>query len=315
MKRAARIPKLFRLSLLSADPGAVHDRRCRASLVRRLLSSALLAAVLAAATGCASVPSFRTHSDLPQRKSGIRSVGLLPPVIILSEEQARFGLNKLVHQVLWSDAAVDAVSRAFSAEMAADRIPLVQLSTDDPAVKELAELYTAVELSIQKHAWETRSGEMPPREPFPEKVRVLDYSLGPVRELMERHHVDAVWFVRGFNLLPTAGTRVKEGVEVLLSIVAAMGGAPVPVMQLKKIELRAALIDWSGSVLYYGVADEERGGQPVDEVTAAYAPEGEVPASAMTADRAYLAVDLRDPQVARHYLRAALKGYRQEALR
>jgi hypothetical protein len=178
-------------------------------------------------------------------------------------------------------------------------------------VKDLLALYNAVELSIQRHAWEKRSGEMVPRETFPEKVRTFDYSLGPAREIMERYNVDAVWIVRGFNLLPTTGTRVKEGVEVLLTVMAALGGAPMPLIQYKKVELRVALVDRTGSVLYFGVADEERAGQPSGELPGESAAAGDAPAG--TAERAHLAVDLRDLQVARYYLKAALSQFRTGA--
>ena len=302
----------FRILSSSAHPGAIPRLRFhqRSPFLRSLLF-VLLAAALTAAAGCASAPTYRASPELPQKRSGIRTVGLLPPVIELSEEQPRFGLNKLVEQVLWSAAAVDTVTRAFSEQMADDHIQLVQISTNDTEVNELVDLYKAVEYSINRHAWEKELGEMVPRETFPEKVRAFDYSLGPAKKLMERYHVDAVWFVRGFNRLPTTGTKVKEGLETLLSIMAAVGGHAAPAIQYKKVELRVALIDRDGNVLYYGVADEERAGQPVGELPGESAPAGELPA--LTSERPYLSIDLRDPLVARHYIKAALSGYRAGA--
>ena len=310
MKSNARTA-LVRCPSFPENPGATPSFRRRCSLFRHFLFLVLLTTVLTAAAGCASVPSYRAHPELQQRRGAIRTIGLLPPVITLSEEQPRFGLNKLIEQVLWSSAAADAVARAFSEEMAADHVSLATISTDDMEVKDLIDLYNAVEFSIERHAWEKRSGEMVPRETFPEKVRTFDYSLGPAREVMERYNVDAVWIVRGFNLLPTTGTKVKEGAEVLLAVMAALGGAPVPLIQYKKIELRVALVDRTGSVLYYGVADEDRAGQPVGELPAESAAAGDVPAG--TAGRAYVAVDLRDLPVARYYLKAALAQFRTGA--
>ena len=271
-------------------------------------------ALLTVIAGCASAPSYRANAELPQGKGGIKRVGLLPPLIAVSEEQPRFGLNKLVYQVLWSTAAVEAVSRAFSEEMAADHVSLVPISTGDAETKDLADLYNAVEFSIQRHAWEKRSGEFVPREPFPEKMRTFDYSLGPARELMERYNVDAVWIVRGLNLLPTTGARVKEGAEVLLSILAALGGHAAPLIQYKRVELRVALVDWNGTILYYGVADEGAG-QPTEERPAKAASMRGPLEPSEPGENTYLTVDLRDPRVARHFIRAALSGYRKEVAR
>jgi hypothetical protein len=253
-----------------------------------VLRLSLLAAVLTAVAGCASVPLHRTHPELPQRKGDIITVGFLPPVITVFEEQAQFGLNKLVLHPEWSPSAEEAVSRALAEEMTVDQIPLVPISADDHEVKDLVDLYAAVEFSIQRHAWEKESGRFPPREPFPEKVRSFDYSLGPAREVMERYQVDAVWVVRGFNLLPTTGARIKDGIEIALAILSGVGGART----YKKIELRVALVDRIGSVLYYGTTNDWVG-RPEEQT--------------------YLGVDLRDPRVARHYINAALKEYRMEA--
>lgn len=265
---------------------------------------------LAAAAGCASAPSYRTNSEFLRRSGGIRTVGLLPPVVSMSEERARFGMNDLVPQAAWSSAAADVVSRVFAEEMAAGCVSLVAIGTEDPEAKELDELYNAVDFSVRRHAWEKRSDEFVPLEPFPEKVRAFDWSLGPAGEFMERNGVDAIWIVRGYNLLPTTGARVKEGVEFILGVLAAAGGhGGGPTLTYRRIELRAALVDRAGSVLYYGVADE-RAGFPTEERPREPAAAGDPPGPGPMEDRASLTVDLRDPRVARHYIKAALAGYR-----
>lgn len=269
----------------------------------------MLMLVLAAAAGCAAAPSYRASSGFPRRSGGIRTVGLLPPVIAMFEEQARFGMNKLVPQDSWSLTAAEVVSRVFAEEASAGCVSLVAIGTEDPEAKELDELYNAVDFSIGRHAWEKRSEEMPPREPFPEKVRAFDWSLGPAVEFMERHDVDAVWIVRGYNGLPTTGARVKEAVEFVLGVLAAAGGGGGPNLAFRRIELRAALVDRTGSVLYYGVADE-RAGFPAEERARETASAGDAPGSGPMEERTTLAVDLRDPRVVRHYVKAALSGYR-----
>jgi hypothetical protein len=286
----------------------LEDRRRSA----RVLLLSLLAAVLAATAGCASAPPYRTHPELPRRKSGIAAVGVLPPSITMFEEQARFGLNEAIPHDEWSSAAVDAVARAFAEEMAADHVPLVPIPAEDPEAKEFVAIYSAVEFSILRHAFEKNTGEILPREPFPEQIRTLDYSLGPVAELMDRHHVDAVWIVRGFNLLPTTGATVKHGVDITLSILSALGGIVVPVIDLQKIQLRVALVDRTGSILYYGVADDRTASPDAEPpIQASPADGGPVPVS--PEEPTYPPVDLRDPRAARHYLQAALSAYRGAA--
>jgi len=275
----------------------------------RFLLLALLAALLAATAGCAYGPSYRTHPELPRRKSGIAAVGVMPPAIRMFEEQAKFGLNEVVPHDDWSSAADQAIARAFAEEMAADRVPLVPIGADDLEAKEVVELYNAVEFSILRHAFEKNTGEMLPREPFPEQVRTLDYSLGPAVEFMDRRHIDALWIVRGFNLLPTTGATVKHGVDVALAVLAALGGVVVPVIDLQKIQLRVALIDKTGSILYYGVADD-RTARPPASPPAEPVPTSGDSLSDSAGEPSFPDVDLRDPRAARHYLQSALSGYR-----
>lgn len=289
----------------------MNGTRCAGEEGRAALLGLLLV-IMTAAAGCASVPSYKAHPELLQRKGGIRTIGLITPAVGMYEEQPRFGLNKLEQHEEWSSAAVEAVAAAFSAEMAAQGYTVVTVAADDPELKEAAELFSAVEFSIQRHAWDVPTDTMPPREPFPEKVKILDYSVGPLQAVLEKHNVDAVWVVRGFNLLPTTGAVLKEGLEVMVGILAAAGG-PVflPTALFRKIELRTALVDRNGTVLYYGVADDQ-GGWPTQE-----SPSGSVPAGrgelepVRSAEHVNLEKDLRDPRVARYYIRAALSGFRE----
>lgn len=116
---------------------------------------ALLALFLTTALGCASAPlRHRAYPDLAQRKGSIRTVGLLPPEISMFEEVSG---GRLVPRAEWSLAAIEKISNIFTEVMAADRIQVVPIRTDDLEMKDLADLYNAVEFSIQRHAWEKES--------------------------------------------------------------------------------------------------------------------------------------------------------------
>jgi hypothetical protein len=272
-----------------------------------------MAALVMAIVGCASVPTYKAHPELTQRKGEIRTIGLLPPVISMYEEQPKFGMNTLVPHDEWSPAAVDSVMKAFAKEAAANGWTLKTITTDDPELKEMVELFGAVQFSILRHSWDVPTNAMPPREPFPEKVRTLDYSVGPLPTAMERYQIDTICIIRGFNMLPTSGARLKEGLEITLSVLAAMGGAPVPVFTLKKLGLSVTLVDKNGNVLYFGMVDDNTVGQALPERPGETASaKGELDPKS-PADQAYLENDLRNFLVARHYIKAALSGYRGEA--
>lgn len=285
----------------SNGPIGPRDRRSVVSI--RI--ACLLAAVVATAAGCAS-PLYRTHPDLPARTNAIRAAGLLPPAIAMYEEQFRF---KLVPHGEWAPAAATAVRDALVAEMTAAGFPVAPIDAGDPELVEMAELFGAVDFSIERHAYDDGW-----KETFPGKARALDYALGPAAETMERHRVDAVWFVAGFNLLPTTGTRIADAVDVLLSIVSAAGGGPGVSTNLVKLELRAALVDKSGTVLFHCVLrqpDVGRARQGEGRADSANAESGVGP----PAGDGSLPDDIRDPRVARLWAKAVLSEYRKAAAR
>lgn len=199
----------------------------------------LLVMLLTTAAGCASAQSYRTPLELPQRKAAIRNVGLLPPMIKVFEEQVRF--NLVLHDD-WSREATESLRKAFVDEMAADRLPLTVISGESHEVNDMADLFKAVDFSIGRHAYDNAW-----KETFPEKVRSFDYSLGPAREMMEQHQVDAVWIVTGYNLLPTLGAQWTDAFNILLAINPYSTGPLV----LTKVEFRAALVNKSGTILFY----------------------------------------------------------------
>jgi len=149
-------------------------------------------------------------------------------------------------------------------------------------------------------------------ETFPEKVRTLTIPWGlPGRSWSD---ITSTRSDRsGFNLLPTTGTKVKEGASPAGRHGCA-GGAPCRSSSIRRSSSGCAGRQ-DRSVLYYGVADEiglvSRSGTPAES-----AAQG---CSRRTAGRAYVAVDLRDLPVARYYLRplsrSSEQGRRHEAAR
>ncbi len=273
-----------------------------------------MAVFMTVGTGCASTPSYRISPDLPQGYRAIRTMGLLPPRVSLYEEQYRFGLNNIVPREDWSRAAVETLQKSFLDEASAIRMPLTVIKNDDSDVGDVLDLFGAVDLSIQKHAYESESGAFPPREPFPEKLRSFDYSLGPLQGMMERHQVEAIWIVIGVNLLPTAGAQWGDAGQTLIAILAAMGGAPVGTLTLKKIELRAALVDKSGKILFYTRLDESNVPQ-VKQTPGGYNVLQGGYSTDQGPEQGQIEKDIREPRFARRYIRELLSEYQTEAAR
>jgi len=141
--------------------------------------------------GCASAPLYRVHPELSQRIGAIKTVGLLPPVLSIYEYQATWLGYDLVPHDDCSPAAADQVTKAFISELAAASSPFVVIGgKEEPDFDEMVELFRPVDFSLQRHAYEEESGEMPPREPFPGKLHFPEYSLGAAQEAMLRKGVD-----------------------------------------------------------------------------------------------------------------------------
>lgn len=198
-----------------------------------------------ALAGCAG-SLHRTSPSLAAESAAIRRVGLLPPLVTVYQEQVRVtAVQELVRREDWTHQAGDNLQRAFADELASARQSLVAIDGEEREVGELADLFSAVDRSVRRHAY----GEMD--EEFPERAASFDYSLGSAAELMERQRVDAVWIVAGANLVPTTGAHARDAIDVVLAVVAALGRAPAMTTVLEKLELRAALVARNGDVLFF----------------------------------------------------------------
>jgi len=260
-------------------------------------------------TGCASAP-YRTHPELARRTESIRTVGLLPPAISSFEEQARY---KLVSRDNWSRAVNEAVLAAFRDEMAAQGRSLVLLENDDPDVMDVSDLFGAVDYTISRHDFQRGLGNAND-EPFPGRERSFDYTLGPIKELLERHRVDAVWCVIAFNLVPDAQAQAGDAAQYLLSIIAAIGKAPAEPMVLMKYELRAALVDKEGKVLFLIRINEENASRFLEGPLEELGPRVGVGETSGTPEE-QMPSDLRDRKTARRLVREVLAEYAKVSVR
>jgi hypothetical protein len=287
------------------------DRLCRPSgrgAVCSLPPACLLAAFLIVVAGCSVPLAYRAHPDLPYKKSTIRTVGLLPPMMALYEERAG---STPVPRDDWSREAAETVFAAFIDEMTANKQPLVLIGNEDRDLVDLADLFSAVDYAVQRHEVLGRG----PAEPLPGGTRPFDYSLGPAKQAMERHQVDAVWFVAGFTVLPASAAQAGNAVQATTGIPRTQTGQPASALLPARSELRAALVDMSGAVLFYGTINEgnlsriER-----DSLGGAGAPkEGREPAR--SAENSPAGWDLRDQKTAHRFVTALFSEYRKAVAR
>lgn len=217
-------------------------------------------------------------------REAIRRVGLLPPLVALYEEEVEWLLPALVPHEDWSRAAAESLEAAFAHELPAVQLERVELEDEDPLIADLADLYAAVDFSVRRHVY----GEFD--EGFEE--RGLDYSLGSMAGWMERQGLDAVWIIAGTNLVPTGAAQVRDAVDTLLAVAGAAGGGGGASYVLHKLDLRAALIDREGRLLFFCLLHA-----------------GDIPREEQVEPRMPYAVDLRDPTFARRAVRQVLAEY------
>lgn len=193
----------------------------------------LLSAFLTAA-GC--VPkSYRAHPDLALHLKDIKTHGLVPPDIKVYEFTAG-GVHELRDD--WCDIGRQNTAKAVAEELKERSMGVKAIPVDKEIETELEEiqaLYRAVSLSIQ---WHTYGPFL-----FPEKQKNFDYSLGPVKHLLQKNGADTLLFIDGFDEISTGGRKALIVVGLLTGIVPRSGVTA----------MSSAVVDAEGKILWYNV--------------------------------------------------------------
>ena len=159
-------------------------------LKNRLLhfTSIMLIILVSGVHGCAFTPD-RFHPDYAQLRSSMHHFLLLPPEVGLFKEMAD---GKILWQAENSRMARDYIAQAVLDAMQAHALEVEPIDLKGPDAAELVEiqaLYRNVNRSIQLHAFG-------PQE-FVPKRQIFDYSLGSIRELLQKSNADALVLVLG----------------------------------------------------------------------------------------------------------------------
>ncbi|HWP35841.1 MAG TPA: hypothetical protein VNM66_09610 [Thermodesulfobacteriota bacterium] len=218
---------------------------------RRLSLCLVWTALALLASACASAPPpYRAHRDLPARLPGIVRVGLVAPDIRLHQVSAG-GVRELRDD--WNEAARREVTGALRERLQGALVELVPLEPAPELTAELDDvrvLYRAVGGSIVQHTY---------LEPFPHKRERFEYSVGPLEPLLERHRLDALLFVHGSGEFATAG---RSAVGILGAVVLGAATGVVVVPPSRASVLTAALVDRSGTVLWFNATGGPHAGDP-----------------------------------------------------
>jgi len=218
---------------------------------RKSLVFGLGLCVLFMAIGCAPIAKT-VHPQFETRTQDIKTTGFLSPDIKIYEFTAG-GMRELKDD--WCVTGKENVRSAVM-ECLRDRpFAIKPITIDEDLEEEMTDiyaLYRAVSTSINTH---TRAGD----HQFPEKVKNFDYSIGSVEKILKRYEVDALLFVYGYDEISTTGRQVLKVVGIIASVAlaAAAGGGPIIAPRSGITLMSVALVDSSGSILWYNIGASE----------------------------------------------------------
>jgi hypothetical protein len=217
---------------------------------RKSLVFVLVLCLLSMAFGCA--PITRTvHPEFETRTRDIKTAGLLSPDIKIYEFTAG-GMRELRDD--WCSQGKENVQKAVIGCLLEKPFAIKPITLEKDMEDEMEDIYAlfrAVSASIVLHT----QGD----NRFPEKVKNFDYSVGSVENILKRYGVEGLIFVTGYDEISTAGRKVLKVVGIIASaaLAAAAGGGAVIAPRSGITLVSVALVDPSGSILWYNIRGSE----------------------------------------------------------
>jgi hypothetical protein len=202
-----------------------------------------LALLLFAAFACAP---RNTHPDIDVRARSVRTIGVLRPQVEIYQMSAG-GQVQMIED--WAAQGRNNVLAAVVQALGSRRAKLAVVELDAATADELEEvlpLYQAVGDSIAR-----RTG--PGSPPFDRRPKRFEYSVGSLDRIAERHGVDALLVLTGYDEISTYGRRALIAIGKITGIL--FGRPPATGATV----LTIGLLDRDGTVLWFG-ALEDRGG-------------------------------------------------------
>ena len=175
----------------------LHDRR-----IFLVLCSFCL---LVSSIGCAA-PAYRLNPEWRVRSHGLKSPILVPSEVKIYSVSPG-GVFELRDD--WCEAGSRNLDNALLKAFRERKYRVRLLGSDVESRQEMAQiqsLYRVVNKSIQLHAYGPQL--------FPRKSACFDYSLGPMKGLLQKLHGDAVIFVQGFDQVSEVTRKTYVSVAV-----------------------------------------------------------------------------------------------------
>ena len=208
--------------------------------------AALAAAMLLACAG----PTHRTHPDLATRWKGLRTVGVVEPMVPLYELDAAGGLQEMPE---WTQAAEENLAKAISSELEARGIrafPVVSSLETEAELTDATQLFTAVARDVLFANYVVR---------FAAPAARFQYSVGDLSTLAQSYGVDGFVFAVGQGQNSSAGRTAAEVGKTIAGLLAALGGGRGYEPQFGLDWLAVGLVDAHGDLLWFGVYDSDSG--------------------------------------------------------
>lgn len=185
--------------------------------------------------------TYKTHPQFDTNCKLIKSYCLVEPDVEICEISAG-GVTEIRDD--WCKQGLDNVVAALQKTLDMKKVNYKRITIDDEFKQEIEDvraLYKAVSQSIRLHA----IGPGP--YVFPDKVKIFDYSVGPINPILDRYDCDALIIVYGTDAISTGG---RKALMALGAIAGAFTGVVImPAGGITTINF--ALIDEGGNVLYY----------------------------------------------------------------
>lgn len=198
----------------------------------RWLSSLLLICFSFAVSGC-TLSEQRVHPEIETRANAVSQPVLIPPDVSMLELLPS-GLIRLRDD--WSATGCKNLQNAISINLKDTQISLKPLVIDTPTSHEIAEiqaLYRLVHKSMQQQTFGPHQDSHARRR--------FEYSLGPIKALLNILGADSIIFVSGYDRVSSAG---------------------------RKALIDLAIADASGTILYYSVKGSIQGSDLRDPASA-----------------------------------------------
>lgn len=214
----------------------------------------LLAVLLSLAAAPACGPSLREQSriDYDNQVNAIKTVGMISPDMLIYELSAG-GVQEQMDE--WCDAASQNFSDVVKKELNARSVNVKGITLDENAVddEEIIYLFRAITDSLQ---WNKTYRKLS----LCEDERICkDFAFGPVDRIFNRYKVDALLMVLGYNEMETSARAKARKRSRVLSKLSAFGPVRFAPLRGPGTYVSMALVNRSGSVLWYGAAASNRG--------------------------------------------------------